>query len=167
MSDKKRRPIEAYISFSLLLSMTFIMFIGVIFRYVFNSSLSWTEELSRYMFIWFIFISTSYAVIEKAHIKVESLNRLIPEKIRPYTNIIGKIIWFVFSLFVSYLGVTYSMSMTASVSAAMKIPMSIVYFGIPLGYFLMSIRLLFQIIESIKNPKIELEDLNEELVKEE
>ncbi|MEI3607655.1 TRAP transporter small permease [Pseudogracilibacillus sp. SE30717A] len=167
MSDKKRRPIEGYMCFGLLLTMTFVMFIGVIFRYVFNASLSWSEELSRYLFIWFIFISTSYAVTERAHIRVEALNGLVPKKIRPYINIIGRIIWFAFSLFVTYLGVTYALSMTTSVSAAMKLPMSLVYFGIPLGYFLMSLRLFFQIIESIKNPEIEIQEIHDDLVKEE
>lgn len=167
MSDKKRRPIEGYMSFVLLLTMTFVMFIGVIFRYVFNASLSWSEELSRYLFIWFIFISTSYAVTERAHIRVEALNKIIPKKIRPYMNIVGRIIWFAFSLFVTYLGVSYAMSMTTSVSAAMKLPMTLVYFGIPIGYFLMSIRLFVQIIQSIKNPELEVQEITDDLVKEE
>ena len=164
MNQKKRRPLEGYICFALLITMTLVMFVGVVFRYVFNSSLSWSEELSRYLFIWFIFLSTSYAVTEKAHIRVESLNRVVPKKIRPYINIVGKIIWFALGLFVTYLGIKYAMTMNGSVSAAMKIPMSIVYLGIPLGYFLMSLRLLSQIIESIKNPEIEIEDIYEEFV---
>lgn len=164
MNQKERKPIEGYICFALLLAMTLVMFVGVIFRYVFNASLSWSEELSRYLFIWFIFLSMSYAVTQKAHIRVESLNRIIPKKIRPYINIIGKIIWLGFGVFVTYLGIKYALTMNTSVSAAMKIPMSIVYLGIPLGYFLMSLRLLFQIVESIKNPEIEIEDIHEEFV---
>lgn len=161
--NKKKRPIEAYLSFFLLLSMTIVMFIGFVFRYVFNASLSWSEELSRYLFIWFIFISMSYAVTERAHIRVEALNRLIPLEIRKYVNIFGKCIWLAFSLFVSYLGVTYAMTMSSSVSAALKLPMSVVYFGIPLGYALMSVRLFVQIIQAFKDPYLEVaNDLAEE-----
>lgn len=165
MEEKKRKriPIEGYISIILLVAMTGIMFTGVIFRYVFNSSLSWSEELSRYLFIWFVFISMSYAVKEKAHIRVEALNRLIPKSIRPYINILGRIGWLVFAGFVTYLGVTYAMTMTNSVSAAIKLPMSLVYFGIPLGFFFMAVRLVFQIGESIKNPEIEIEEIHDDI----
>lgn len=165
---ENKRPLEAYLSFGLLLAMTIILFIGVIARYVFNSSLSWSEELTRYMFIWFIFISMSYAVTQKAHIRVDSLNKIVPLKIRPYINIIGKVIWFILSLLVTYLGIMYAKEMTTSVSASMRLPMSIVYLGIPIGYFLMSIRLLVQIIASIKNPQLEVEEISEaEEIKEE
>lgn len=160
---KKRIAIEGYMSVTLLVAMTAIMFIGVVFRYVFNASLSWSEELSRYLFIWFVFISMSYAVREKAHIRVEALNRLIPVSVRPYTNIIGRVIWLVFAVFVTYLGVTYAMTMTNSVSAAMRLPMSLVYFGIPLGFFFMSVRLVFQIGESIKNPEIEIAEIHDDI----
>lgn len=163
MEKKKRIPVEGYMSVGLLIAMTAIMFIGVIFRYVFNASLSWSEELSRYLFIWFVFISMSYAVREKAHIRVEALNRLIPKSIRKYTNILGRVGWLVFAAFVTYLGVTYAMTMTNSVSAAMRLPMSLVYFGIPLGFFFMSIRLVFQIGESIKNPEIEIEEIHDDI----
>ena len=33
-----------------------LLFIQVIMRSVFNSSLSWSEELARYIFIWQIYI---------------------------------------------------------------------------------------------------------------
>src|SRR5699024_5031374 len=149
---------EGYISIILFVAMTGIMSTGVIFRYVFNSSLSWSEELSRYLFIWFVIISKSYAVKEKAHIRVEALSRLLSKSTRPDINPLGRIRWLVFAGFVTYLGVTYAMTMTNSVSAAMKLPMSLVYFGIPLGFFFMAVRLVFQIGESIKNPEIEIEE---------
>lgn len=164
--EKKKVPIEGYASFVLLFAMTFIMFIGVVSRYFFNASLSWTEELARYMFVWFIFISMSYAVTQRAHIRIDAINSIIPVKIRPYTNILGKIVWLAFSLFVTYLGITYAMDLTNSVSAALNLPMTFVYFGIPIGYFLMSIRLLVQIIQAIKNPQLEIKDIEDDAIKE-
>lgn len=80
MEKPMKKPIEAYASFAILLIMTLVMFAAVVSRYVFNSSIVWAEELSRYLFVWFVFISASYAVITKAHIRVEALNMIIPKK---------------------------------------------------------------------------------------
>ena len=41
-------------------------------RYVVGASLSWSEELARYVFIWLVYIGISYAVQMKAHVKVEA-----------------------------------------------------------------------------------------------
>ena len=131
--------------------MTVIMFSGVIWRYVFNSSLIWAEELSRYLFIWFVFISASYAVISKAHIRVEALNMLVPLKIRPYVNLLGSFIWMLFCIYISYLGIQYAITLLNqnSTSAALNLPMGLVYLGIPIGYILMAIRIFFVEIYAI------------------
>lgn len=143
MEKPMKKPIEAYASFSILLIMTLVMFAAVVSRYVFNSSIVWAEELSRYLFVWFVFISASYAVITKAHIRVEALNMIIPKKIRPYVNLIGSFIWMLFSLYISYLGFQYAFNLyiQSATSAALNLPMGVVYLGIPIGYFLMAIRI--------------------------
>lgn len=43
-----------------LIAMTLIMGIQVFCRYVLGMSLSWSEELTRYIFIWCGFLSVSY-----------------------------------------------------------------------------------------------------------
>lgn len=43
-----------------LAAMAVIMGIQVIARYIFGASLSWSEELTRYIFIWAGFLSVSY-----------------------------------------------------------------------------------------------------------
>lgn len=143
MEKPMKKPIEAYASFAILLIMTLVMFAAVVSRYVFNSSIVWAEELSRYLFVWFVFISASYAVITKAHIRVEALNMIIPKKIRPYVNLIGSFIWMLFSLYISYLGFQYAFNLykQSATSAALNLPMGVVYLGIPIGYFLMAIRI--------------------------
>ncbi|QGG53739.1 TRAP transporter small permease [Lysinibacillus pakistanensis] len=143
MEKPMKKPIEAYASFAILLIMTLVMFAAVVSRYVFNSSIVWAEELSRYLFVWFVFISASYAVITKAHIRVEALNMIIPKKIRPYVNLIGSFIWMLFSLYISYLGFQYAFNLYKqnATSAALNLPMGVVYLGIPIGYFLMAIRI--------------------------
>jgi TRAP-type C4-dicarboxylate transport system permease small subunit len=49
--------------------MLLILTYQVVLRFIFNSSNAWSEELARYLFIWFIFIGASYAAQKTAHIK--------------------------------------------------------------------------------------------------
>ncbi|RUL47778.1 MULTISPECIES: TRAP transporter small permease [Lysinibacillus] len=156
MAKITKRPIEAYACFAILIVMTVVMFAGVIWRYVFNSSIVWAEELARYLFVWFVFLSASYAVISKAHIRVEALNAIIPLKIRPYINLIGSFVWLLFSLYIAYLGFQYSFDLWSqnTNSAALKLPMGLVYMGIPLGYLLMAIRVfVVEIYQTLTNRK--------------
>ena len=49
---------EYFLVYSLIL-MVALVFIQVIMRYIFNNSLSWSEELVRYIFIWQIWLGAS------------------------------------------------------------------------------------------------------------
>ena len=51
----------------LLTSIVAVTFIQVVSRYVLQSSLAWTEELARYMFIWLAALGAAYAYKTKAH----------------------------------------------------------------------------------------------------
>lgn len=42
--------------------MTLVMGVQVFCRYLLNFSLSWSEEITRYLFIWSAFISISYCI---------------------------------------------------------------------------------------------------------
>ena len=46
----------------LLICMVLAMGMQVAARYIFNRSLSWSEELTQYLFVWAAFISVSYCV---------------------------------------------------------------------------------------------------------
>ncbi len=48
--------------------MTFVVLLGVFFRYVLRMPLSWTEELSRYMMIWAASLAVSMGIKEKGHV---------------------------------------------------------------------------------------------------
>lgn len=55
-------------------AMIFLAVLQVIFRFVLNASLDWTEELARYCFIASIYAGAALGVKEEQHIRVEIVN---------------------------------------------------------------------------------------------
>ena len=49
--------LEEFFIIPLMFAMSIIIFIQVIMRYVFQNSLTWSEELARYMFVWLVYFA--------------------------------------------------------------------------------------------------------------
>ena len=56
---------------ALLAVMVVVVFLQVIFRFIIRSSLPWSEELSRYVMVWIVFLGASIGIKRKSHIGVE------------------------------------------------------------------------------------------------
>ena len=72
--------------------MACIMILQVIMRYAFRSSLSWSEELTRFLFIWSAFLSISYCTRKRLNIQITMLLEALPVRIRYILMIIVDII---------------------------------------------------------------------------
>ncbi len=59
----------------LLLGMVLMVFGNVVLRYVFNSGIVVSEELSRIFFVWLTFIGAILAVRDRAHLGMDTLVR--------------------------------------------------------------------------------------------
>ena len=97
---------EMYICIVLLGLFSVILFIQVIARYVFNNSLSWSEESARYLFIWLVFIGISYGSKQMKHLRIDVFLNIFPKKIRPYILVLSDIIVMLFAAVVFYSAVT-------------------------------------------------------------
>lgn len=150
--------IETYLSASLLVFFSVLCIVQVVMRYIFNESLTWSEELSRYAFVWFVYTSAAYAVRYQRHVKFSFLVNLL-NKISPIYSQLLKIIallfWISFLIFLDYFSIKLVINQFNSqqVSPANQIPMFIVYLGLPLGAFLMTFRVVQHIVNGIKELK--------------
>jgi len=138
-----------------------VLSLQVVLRYIFKASNAWSDELARYLFIWFIFIGASYAAKNVAHIRIESINNIYPIKMRKIIYKIGVVAWIVFNIAVTYIGFKFTINIFNSnqMSLGLGVRMGYFYLAIPIGYAMMTIRIIQkQIVEEIKNS-------NEEKVK--
>ncbi len=71
--------------------MTVIIILQVFMRYLFLYSLSWSEEVARYLMIWVSFLGASLALKYGFHIGVEFVINRIPEKMKGWVNLVAKL----------------------------------------------------------------------------
>ena len=64
---------ERNTSWVLLFSLTIMLTVQIIARYIFFTSINWIEEFSRIIFIWFIYLSISWIITQGRHIRVTAL----------------------------------------------------------------------------------------------
>lgn len=62
----------------LLAGMVVLVFGNVVLRYGFNSGITLSEEVSRWMFVWLTFLGAIVALRERGHLGVDSLVRRLP-----------------------------------------------------------------------------------------
>jgi TRAP-type transport system small permease protein len=62
----------------LLAAMVVLVFGNVVLRYGFNSGITVSEELSRWFFVWLVFLGSIVALREHAHLGIDSLVKKLP-----------------------------------------------------------------------------------------
>lgn len=136
----------------LLCGMALVMGIQVFSRYALGSSLSWSEELTRYMFIWSAFLSISYCTKRCISIKIEQFIHLFSEKNQAVLKLINHTIELgLFSYLIPYSVMYLSSSITSGqVSPALGIPMCLVQSAPLAGFSLAFIRIVQRWIAELR-----------------
>ena len=128
----------------LLACMAVIMGIQVFCRYVLSMSLSWSEELTRYLFIWAGFLSISYGTKRCISIKIEQFVALFPKRGKALFKVINhtvELVLFFYLLPFSW-RYLYSAIATGQTSPALGIPMYLVQAAPLAGFLLAAVRIL-------------------------
>ncbi|SFP43088.1 TRAP-type C4-dicarboxylate transport system, small permease component [Geopseudomonas sagittaria] len=82
-----------------MLGMVVLVFGNVVLRYAFNSGISVSEELSRWFFVWMVFLGALVALKERAHIGLDSLVKRLPPLGKRFCLVVGHLLM----LFVTWL----------------------------------------------------------------
>jgi C4-dicarboxylate transporter DctQ subunit len=127
--------------------MTIIIIFQVFMRYLFLYSLSWSEEVARYLMIWVAFLGASLALKYGFHIGVEFIITRIPEKARAWINLVAKLSILLFLIFFTIGGFLISWAVRDQDSPALLFSMAYAYLSAPVGGLFMVIQLLNALVE--------------------
>ena len=144
--------LERYLMFVMLAGMTLILGLQIVCRFVFNNSLTWSEELARFMFIWSAFLSIAFCLKEGISLKIDTLVAVFPQKVQSIMWLIGDIIMFVFFAYMipSAWDFAYASVQNGQTSAACGIPMYFVQGSLVVGFALAAFRSLQNAVKQVK-----------------
>ncbi|EUB35924.1 TRAP transporter small permease [Fusobacterium animalis] len=150
--------LEETILLILLVLMTCIMGIQIVSRYVFQNSLTWSEELVRYMFVWSAFLGVPFCIKHGLSIKVDQFRNLFPIPLQKVLMYIDKIIIFLLFLvlFIYSFTVVKATYLSGQTSPAMQLPMWTVQISVTVSSLLSMIRSI-QNLSHLVRGKIKLE----------
>lgn len=137
----------------LLVAISCVMLSQTIARYVFNSSMPWPEEFSRYCYIWTVFLSLGYTIKKGSMLRVGIVMDLLPTKLRNaikiFTDLLMLVVFIVF--FQHSLQVIGNIRATGQTSTAMQLPMWIMYLSTATGFGLATIRMVQTIVYGLRH----------------
>jgi len=153
--------LEETILLILLVLMTCIMGVQIVSRYVFQNSLTWSEELVRYMFVWSAFLGVPFCIKHGLSIKVDQFRNLFPIPLQKALMYIDKIIIFVLFLvmFIYSCLVVKASYLSGQTSPAMQIPMWIVQLSVCVSSLLSMMRSIQNFVNLIRG-KTKIEQKN-------
>ena len=171
---------ESYLCQILLVFFVCLLFLQIVLRIVFSAfdyfsyyipllakwplpaSLAWGEELSRFAFVWFVFLGATYAARLAAHNRVTFQFKLFPKIVGDISTLIADIVWIVFNCVIVY----YSINVIREgfefpeYSPTLDWLMAYIFMIFPFSFTLMTIRIIqVNIMKYIL--KIEIADVDQ------
>lgn len=133
-----------------LSALTVIVPIEVFLRYLFGKSLYVTEELTRYLMVWVVFLASSLAIRENSHISIEIFVNRFRGRYRSGVNLIAQVLLLTFLVFLIIEGIIALSFQMDQIIPSLGLPIFWFYLAIPVGSFLMILNLLPKIWGSLK-----------------
>jgi TRAP-type C4-dicarboxylate transport system permease small subunit len=137
------RHLEEFLAGICVLIMTVLVFFQVVMRYVFNQPTSWSDEIAVYAMLWSVYLSVSWAVRERAHIRVMNFINLFPKIVAQALTVLSDLIWFVFGAFLTWQSVLLELSFweNSYESPSLGIDQKWPYLCLVFGFALMTLRI--------------------------
>lgn len=135
--------LESYICSLLLSVFVLLLFAQIVSRTFFGHSVTWIEEISTFMFVWFAYFGASYAARMYAHNRVSFHINKMPRHIGRWIEAAGDLFWVGFNIIFIRYAVEYISLMKPFVKAqTLGIPMKYVLLILPIAFTLMTIRII-------------------------
>ncbi len=127
---KPTRYLE-YTAAVFLICIALIITMQVVCRYILRELPSWSEELSRYLFIWANFLGACIALVRGSHVSIDSLVSCLPDSVRRKLESVVTVLVMTFALYLLYQGTAAVDAMRISFSTTMHFSMAWVFAAFP------------------------------------
>ena len=142
-----------------LSAMILMVFVNAVLRYFFNTAITESEELSRFLFIWIVFTGAMVALKQGKLVSITALSDALKGKSKLLLLAIQKLlVWFVI-VFTLYSGILFTMQSTTHRSPGLRLNFGYVAVSVPIMAFGM---LLIEVTDTYKSIKSKKQGKKEE-----
>ena len=134
--------LETYTVGSLVITVCVVVLLQVLMRYLFAYPNPWSEEVSRFCFIWMSLLGASLAVEHRAHFGFDQVTKKLPPRAKRAVETFAGAVVLMFSLLLIGTGIALMDLTMGERSAALNLPVALVYAAVPVSGVLMVIHML-------------------------
>jgi TRAP-type C4-dicarboxylate transport system permease small subunit len=138
------KNLEEYLCGALLMGIVTLLMAQVIFRYGSGKTVAWIEEVTRFAFLYLVYLAASCVTAKNLHIRVTAQLTLLPRRFQVFLLALTDVIWLIFCLITAWVGIDFVVKMQTRpmISGALMLDMRYVYFSLPFAFALQGIRLI-------------------------
>jgi TRAP-type C4-dicarboxylate transport system permease small subunit len=130
-----------------------LIFLQVLFRYLFQSPISWSEELIMLFFQWSIFLGAAISIRSGAHFRLNFLTRYLSPRVDFYVDIFGILVMAAVAFTLLIKGWAMVVLTRNSTFATINVSRAFSYLAIPASGALMIIYLIPIFIDRVASRK--------------
>ena len=149
---KPERPIEAYAAGFFLAVLVILLTVQILLRFIFGRTLSWSEEVSRFAFVWAVYFGFVLAARENKHIRVTAQFRRLSSGMQVVLFTLADTVWSLFNFVMVFVSGKFTLSMIRYpyISQTTGLNLLWVFMIVPIGFAFMGLRVIQVMISRIK-----------------
>ena len=126
--------LDAIITCLTLSACTILVNANIFTRYLFSTPIYWAEEVATSLFIWTVFIGSAYAFRTKAHLGVDILVKMLPEKAKRAVTLVIQVIEIAVLVMLTYVAAQYVANSWHRVTDVLMMPRWYFSIAVPIGF---------------------------------
>lgn len=145
--------VEKIASCALLAALLIAVMLQVVSRYVFQSPLPWTDEVSRFLLVWLTFIAAAWVMSERMHVTVDIAVAKLGFRTIALVDSIATAIVVMASGVIAVAGITLVRATAEVLAPATRLPMPVVYSAGAVGFGLVVLHGIATIVANVRDPQ--------------
>jgi len=134
-----------YLAAAILVVMSLSISLDVILRYTINNPLKWVFEGTEYALLFITFLAATYVLQKDEHVRLDLAINAMGPKLRAGVNAFTSVVMTVVCLVITWSSTKYTIYIfqnDVTIIQYYTIPKFVIYFIIPVGFFLLFIQSL-------------------------
>ena len=127
---------------ALLITVALVVLLQVLMRYLFAYPNPWSEEVSRFCFIWLSLLGASLAVEHRAHFGFDQVMKALAPRAKRAVEMFAGAVVLLFSLLLIGTGIALMDLTMGERSPALNLPVALVYAAAPVSGMLMVVHMV-------------------------